>query len=131
MSRIDSGEYGFSGKKGPHGKANYESINKSNERREREALIKKYGKGSLEREVEAKQIFYNNLKNQPPSAVPEGAKNVGVRAFSESRKVFRIPKKESSPKKNVDVSLGGGRKRKTHKKRRVSRKVKKTYRKRR
>ncbi len=103
---------------------------RSNERRGKASLIKKYGPGSLEKRIEENQILYNNLKNQA-SAVPHKAANFGPSGFKNSRKVFGTPKKNSRPVYGTPVDLGGGRKRKTHKKQRLSRKVKKTYRKRR
>ena len=102
---------------------------RSNERRERKELVQKYGPGSLEKRREQLQQYYNSLKNQPMGA-PHQPANFGLSGFRKSRSVFRIPKKNSSsPKYGTPVDLGGGRKRKTHKKQRLSRK--KTYRKRR
>jgi len=124
-----SGEYGFSGEKGPHRKTSYESIAKTVGRKSLKRLKEKYGTDSLERlrekrekELRESQRYYNYLPREVPEQRVEGAKNVGVRAFTGSRKVFGIPPKISSPKDYGEDSLGGGRKRKTHKKRRLNKK---------
>lgn len=118
-----SGEYGFSGEKGPHEKASYNSIanavnKKSLSRSKKNASLEKY----IKEKEQKLQIFYNKTGRLAPL----------VRASMNPREILPFNKKNSRLSflsGNTGINVGGTRKR--YKKRRVSRKVKKTYRKRR
>jgi hypothetical protein len=122
MSRQSPGEYGFEEVIGPHKKASYNSIAKTVGRKSSKRLKKE---GSLEiflrKKKEATQNFLNKTGRLSPL----------VRASMNPIEPFKSNKgsERFTLYKNTGINVGGTRKR--YKKRRLSRKVKKTYRKRR